>query len=918
MAAGVVSRDAECTVVAQFLDAAAREPASLLIEGDAGIGKTTIWLASVQQARERDFQVLSTRPAQTESVLAYVALADLLSRVDATVMDCLPDPQRLALDRVLLRGDTGDDPTNPRAVAAAFLSVVEQLAEDGPVLIAIDDLQWLDRASADVIRFVVRRLSGAVGLVAAVRSDTIPAVDLVREQLPRPDSSRRLTVGPLSLGALRTIIAQRLGRSLPRPAMVRIHDICGGNPFYALQLAHSSSDDEISMQTTLSDLVRDRISGVEAQAQDALLAAACAGSPTFDLIARAMKVSDSRVMEILDEAGDKGLIHYDGQRVRFSHPLLAAGIYADASPARKRRMHAALADIVTEPELHARHLALASTTADEQTLHSLDAAASSAANRGAPGTAAELLDLAIGLGGDTPQRRIRAAGHHLHAANFGEAASRLERIIDTLSPGRLRAEALTLLAKVRTAEENLAEMMAVLTRVLADSADDPERRAYALTLLSFAQLNAAQLDESARSVDEAVTLAAASDNRDLLSAALAVRTVQIFAAGRGFDEQTMARALALEDAMSDIPSVLRASVNNALLLAWTGQLERGHDAMMAIRTRSMDRGEEHQLAILDFHCFLMALWRGDLADAGLLAEDALERANALGDPQPVSIGLTTRATLAAFAGQEQRAREDVAEALAQLQALGTPPMTRYPLATLGFLEVSLGNYAAALTALEPALGLIDSAPMSLEIMIGLFVPDAAEAMVALGRLDDAERLIDRLLVDGRRLDRAWLLACGGRCRAMLLAARGDIDAAVVTARQALTEHERLPMPFERARTQLLVGQLERRQRRNQAASAALNEALHTFEQLGTPLWAERARTELGRANVGPHRDATLTPSEERVAELAASGMTNREVAAALFISPKTVEANLARVYRKLGIKSRAALGRRMSEKSGDS
>ncbi len=125
------------------------------------------------------------------------------------------------------------------------------------------------------------------------------------------------------------------------------------------------------------------------------------------------------------------------------------------------------------------------------------------------------------------------------------------------------------------------------------------------------------------------------------------------------------------------------------------------------------------------------------------------------------------------------------------------------------------------------------------------------------------------------------------------------------------------MPFERARTQLLVGQLERRQRHNQAASAALTEALQTFEQLGTPLWAERTRTELGRANVGPHRDATLTPSEQRVAELAASGMTNRDVAAALFISPKTVEANLSRIYRKLGINSRAALGRRMAE-LGDS
>ncbi|CAN3126751.1 LuxR family transcriptional regulator [Mycobacterium sp. smrl_JER01] len=914
----MVSRDAECAAVAGFLDAATHEPSSLLIEGEAGIGKTTIWLAGVEQARERDFQVLATRPAHTESVLSYVALADLLSRVDATVLDSLPDPQRLALDRVLLRGDTGDAPTDPRAVAAAFLSVIETLAEVGPVLIAIDDLQWLDHASAAIVSYAARRLSGAVGVLAAVRSEATPTIDLIGQQLPRPDSSRRLPIGPLSLGALRTIVAQRLGLSLPRPALVRIHDISRGNPFYALQLAYSSHDGELSMQTTLSDLVRDRIAGVGAQAQEALLTAASAGSPTFDLIARAIKVSESRAMEILDKAEGKGLIHYDGQRVLFSHPLLAAGIYAVASPAQRRQTHAVLAGIVTEPELKARHLALAATTADEQTLRSLDAAALSAANRGAPGAAAELLDLAIGLGGDTPARRIRAAGHHLHAANFNEAATRLNQIIDTLPPGRSRAEALTLLAKVRTAEENLAEVIAVLTRVLADSADDPARRAHALILLSHAQLNAAQFDESACSIDEAVTLATELDRTDLLSAALALHAMQNFASGHGFDDETMSRALALEDGASDIPLVLRAPVNNALLLAWTGQLQRGHDAMMAVRRQSLDRGEEHELAILDFHCFLMALWRGDLADAGLLAEDALERANALGDPEPVCIGLTTRATLAAYAGHEQRARDDVAEALVQLQLLGTPPMTRYPLAMLAFLEVSLGNHAAALSALEPALALIDSTPMALEIMIGLFVPDAAEAMVAVGRLDDAERLIERFLDDGRRLDRAWILACGGRCRAMLLAARGDVDAAANAAQLAMLDHQRLPMPFERARTQLLVGQLERRQRHNQAASAALNEALQTFEQLGTPLWAERARTELGRANVGPHRDATLTPSEQRVAELAASGMTNRDVAAALFISPKTVEANLSRIYRKLGINSRAALGRRMAEELGDS
>jgi DNA-binding CsgD family transcriptional regulator len=916
MVAGVVSRDAECAAIAGFLDDAARAPTSLLIDGDAGIGKTTIWLAGVAQARERNVQVLATRPAPTESTLAYVSLADLLSRVDEAVIRSLPGPQRLALDRVLLRGDTAGRPTDPRAVAAAFLSVIDHLSEAGPVLIAIDDLQWLDRASADAVRFATRRLSGGVGLLAAMRSGTTPAVDLVREPLPRPDSSRRITVGPLSLGALRTIVEQRLSRSLPRPVMVRIHDISGGNPFYALQLAHSSMGGEIALQTTLSELVRARVTEIGAETAEALLAVSCAGTPTFELVAGALDMTSARLGTILDDAEAHGLIHVENQRIRFSHPLLAAGVYADASGARRRQMHAALADIVSEPELRARHLALAATVADERTLQALDTAAVSAADRGAPATAAELVDLAIGLGGDTPERRIRAAGHHLHAANFAEAASRLEAIVDALAAGPLRTEALTLLALVRTAEENFPAMATVLTRLLTDSAPDPAQRAFALALRSYAQLNMAQMGESAASIDEAVALATGLDHPDILSATLGFQAMQRFASGRGFDDTAMARALSLEDAESAIPPILRASFNSALLLAWTGRLDDGHHAMGAVRRRSLDRGEEHQLATLDFHSFLIALWRGDLVEADLLAEDALHRAEALGDAQPLAVGLTVRATVDAYTGQVQRARDGIAEAVAQLQRLGAPATMRYPLATLAFLEVSLGDHAAALRTLEPALALIDSAPMALEIMIGLFVPDAAEAMINVGRLDDAERLIDRLLDDGRRLDRAWALACGARCRAMLLAARGDVDAAVQTARWAMTEHERLPMPFERARTQLLVGKLERRQRRNQAASAALGDALQTFERLDTPLWAERTRLELGRANVGPHRAAALTPSEQRVAELAASGMTNRDIAASLFISPKTVEANLSRIYRKFGINSRAALARRMADESG--
>ena len=224
----------------------------------------------------------------------------------------------------------------------------------------------------------------------------------------------------------------------------------------------------------------------------------------------------------------------------------------------------------------------------------------------------------------------------------------------------------------------------------------------------------------------------------------------------------------------------------------------------------------------------------------------------------------------------------------------------------------MGNYDAALSTLEPLIRNLDEAPQGTEIFVAPFLPDAIEAMIQLGRLDEAEPLIELFEGNGRRLDRAWMLALGARCRGMLLAARGDVETATEVAQRAFVEHRRLPMPFECARTQLLLGQLQRRQRQREVASATMREALATFEHLGTPLWADRVRAELNRAS-GLRTRAELTASERRVAELAATGTTIREMATALFVSPKTVESNLSRIYRKLDIHSRAELGRVMGK-----
>ena len=924
VSAGVVSRSVESQAVADFLLSASVQPSGLIIEGEAGIGKTTLWSAGLEHAQEQGFRVLCARVGQAESVLAYAAVADLLRDVESTVLAKLPDLQRIALDRVLLRADGEGPATDQRVVAAAFLSVVEHLAADTPVLAAIDDVQWLDPSSKAVVTFAARRLKGRVGVLIAERSD--PGTGTVASwlQLATTDRIARIRLQPLSMGGLQRLISERLGRVLPRPTMVRIAEISGGNPFYALELARAmdaqSPSAEPVLPATLTELVRTRIGRLDDDVRDMLLAAACVADATVELLAQATGTGVERTVELLEGVESNGIVAIDGNRVRFSHPLLARGVYTEASPARRRHMHRALADVIPLPELKARHLALGTANEDPSILQALDAAAEAARARGAPAAAAELVDLAIGLGGDSPSRRIRSAAHHFEAGETAQARAMLEPAMERLQPGTLRALALNLAAGMHVYDNRFTEADDLLKRALDDAKDNPVIQVPNLVMLSFvAQATARGFDESLRYARQAVSLAEELGVPALLSQALAWWVNVSFLYGPGLDESGLRRSLDLEDHDIDVPISFRASVIYGLILAWTGRLEEGNTWMLAVRHRCIERGAERDLSSIAGFSALIDIWRGRFNEAGQNAEHAVELAEQLGGEHILIIPLTIRSKVNAYAGREREARADARAAIDRAQWFRLPRMAEWPTMTLGFLEVSRGNYAEALALLQPLLSTLDQIPAT-EIMTSWYIPDAAEALVAVGRLDDAERLIGALERNGAQRDRSWMLATGARCRGMLLAARGDVAAAELMARQAMTEHERLPMPFERARTQLLLGQLQRRQRRKESAAATLSEALHAFEDMGTPLWAERARAELARTNVGPSRHLALTPSEQRVAELAASGMTNRDIGATLFISPKTVEHNLSRIYRKLGIRGRAELGRRMDQcgGSGDS
>jgi DNA-binding CsgD family transcriptional regulator len=906
----MITRSVEFRAVADFLLSAERQPTGLVIEGEAGIGKTTLWLAAVEQARERGFRVVSARVGQAESALAYAAVADLIGDVDPAVLAELPEMQRIALDRVLLRAGGEGPATDQRVVAAAFATVVDRLSVDAPVLVAVDDVQWLDPSSRAVVGYGARRLRGRAGVLITERCDPDCGKAATWLDLVRPDGVERIRVGPFSLGGLHALISARVGRSFSRPTLVRIAEISGGNPFYALELARAihvgSTRAQPSLPATLAELMRLRIGSLDGHVGDVLLAAAAMAHPTVEVIAQVVGSTVDDTVSILEEAETKAIIAIDGDRVRFSHPLLAQSVYTDASPARRRATHRALSEVVVLPELKARHMALAASRADQETLKALDTAADAARARGAPAAAAELVELAIGLGGDTPSRRVRAAEHHFKAGDADLARTLLESAIGELRPGLLRGIALNLMAGISMYNDTFGEAAALLERALDGAEANPPLLVQTLLALTFAQGMSGKFEQSLQNARQAVSHAEEIGYPPLISRALAMWVNASFLYGHGVDEDSLRRAVELEDPDEDVPIPFCPSAVNALIYAWTGQLNIARRQMAAVRDRCVERGAENDLMAVAGYSTLIEIWRGNFAEAALLAQDTMERAEQVGGSR--TIALTVRAAVAAYVGREQQARADAAAALAIAHECQVPRLGEWPIMSLGFLEVSLGRYSEALKTLQPMLDVFDSLPGS-EIMTATFIPDAVEAMVSVGRPDDAVPLIEELEQNGARLDRPWMLAVGARCRSMWLAATGDIATATQMAQQAMVEHDRLPMPFERARTQLLLGQLQRRQRQKETAAATLRDALAAFEVVGTPLWADRARAELARTKVVPSRDLALTPSELRVAELAASGMTNRGVAAALFISPKTVEANLARVYRKLGINTRAELGR---------
>jgi DNA-binding CsgD family transcriptional regulator len=914
---GSVERELEARAVSELLNHADRGPAGLVVEGEAGIGKTTLLLDAADQAAERGFRVLSARGSPAEVSYAYAAVADLLSSVDDATMAGLPAVQRIALDRARSGEVVGGGPaTDERVVATAFLSVIERISAGAAVLLAIDDAQWLDASSRAVIGFTARRLTGRTGMLLAIRTGEPDSADGQSWlHFPRPDTVVRIRMRPLSLGGVHALIAARLGQTLPRPTMIRIHETSGGNPLFAIELAASAVDDVsppgVGLPDGLAALVRRRIGHADDDVAAVLLAAACAAAPTVALVGRATGMSAARVVELLEAVESRGVVILDGHRVRFTHPLFATGVYADATPTRRRAMHRVLASVIDQPELKARHLALAATTGDATTLSALDAAAEAMVAQGAPAVAAELIEMALNLGGDTPQRRIRAAEHHFRAGSLGPALRWLQSTLDSLPPGPTRCVALMLLGAVLGYSDDTAAAVQALTQAAHEAEDDTELRLHALLRVVAATVMIGRVDQAVEYAKTAVALADRLGNPELRSRALSIWVTVSFVYGLGVDRPALQTALELEDPHGDATTWYRASAVQAMISAWTGDLNEARSQMHAEHRRMLNGGNEIDIIWAANHLATIDVWLGHYADAARASSDAVERAEQMGGRHLLITAWGWQAEVAAYAGREAETRAAADAAVTAALEIGARYLVNAPTATLAFLEVSLGNYGAATNVLEPLLQTFDPSHHT-ELVVGSWLPEAIEALTGVGRVDEADVLVKALHNNGTRLDRVWMLAMAARGRALCLATRGDLPGAEEAVEQAMVHHDRLPMPFERARTQLLLGQLQRRRRHKTAAAATLREALNTFENIGTPLWSERARAELERLS-GTKDDprSGLTPAEQRIAQCAAAGLSNKEIATEQFLALKTVEMTLSSVYRKLGIRSRAQLHPRL-------
>jgi DNA-binding CsgD family transcriptional regulator len=922
-----IGREAEMARIRSFLDGLSRDPRMLLLEGDAGIGKTVLLEYGRNAATQRGHHVLSARPAETEMPLAYVGLADLLEAVPQALIEDLPLPQRHAVRYAVLQEEPSQDPVDPRTTSMAVRALLRSLAGTSPVVIAVDDLQWLDPPSARILSFVLRRTQHEpLGFLATARTSW-PGHQLppIVDGAP-PDKLDRVLVGPLSLGAIREILGVHLAMSPGRSLLVRLHELSGGNPLFALELGgrvHSGVPPELfglqDAPESLRRLMLARMAALPPRARDVLLVCALATDTSLPVICAAAR-RPAAAQADLEEGIRSGLSTIADGKIAFVHPVMRSVVIGEARPADRRAAHRRLASVICDPEAHARHLALGTQAPDEAVAQAVEEAAQIAARRGACEVASGLAELAVAVTplarAEARQRRIvLAAEQRFESSDPGRACSLLEGILDAVPAGPGRAEILRRLARYRVFRgEPLAVAAATLHQALAHTGHDSALRTVILLDQAVAASNSADSAEAMRCRLLAMESAEKTGDEALLAQCCAGLAFQAFATGRGVRPELIARALAGPMQPRWLSMEKRPNVAVGHVLHWAGDLDGARACYEQEYARAVAEGTETGLPLVLWAMAETEAWAGNWPQAGQLAAEGYSLAEDSGSPVGIALMSGPRGLLHAYQGRIEPAQRDAAHAVELAQALGMPLVAIVGVQPFGIAALSIRDALTAHRQLGPFAATVLAAGMA-EPSLYRFVPDEVEALIRLGQLGMAEALLGPFEARSAQLGRGWGIATAGRCRGLLLANSGDLGGAAASLESALTEIRRLALPFEEARTLLVAGEVHRRARHKHIAASFLGDALHIFERLGAPLWAARARSELDRVGIrGPRPESGqgLTITERHVADLAVAGRTNNEIAAELFMGLRTVEAHLSRVYRKVGVRSRTGLSRALA------
>lgn len=912
MSAGVFGRDAELRMIDAFVAGLAERPGALVLAGEAGAGKTTLLRSAVEVAVARGLTVLQTAPARADLRLAFAGLADLLEpRLDEFV-SALPGPQARALRIALLLDEAPSRAPEPRSISAAFRAAIGALASTSPVLVVIDDVQWLDPASAAAIGYAARRLEHErVGLLCAQRATQLGPLlplELDRGRL----QADVLPVGGLSLGALHRMLHTRLGASFAHPALRRIEAGSGGNPFIALEIGRAmlrrsagvTTEGALPLPGTLSELVGERLGALPAEVLAALELVAVMPQASYE-----QYLACGTDSAALDAGVQASVLEHDGSRLAFTHPVLTAAVSAGIPPARRRQLHAAAANVAVLPEERARHRARATVGPSIEVAAELAEAAAAAAVRGAPSAAAELFELAAKLTPPTEsalagRRRLESARQLALAGDMNGARRLFEQLAETTPTGTERADALSQLALLL--EHDYPAAARLMERALTEAGDDAARTADIRIALADIwsimgdQVKATELSE------QALVDAERTGEPTLISGALSQLFEHSVKYGREVDQGMLRRAFVL-----DPEPVLALRIPPAWAAAeydmCCGRLEAAEEVWGQLLARAEADGVEYIRSHVLRFLSGIALLRGDARRAAELADEGLQIAEQLDVPHTVSMLLHACAWPALQLGHAQEVRELSARGLALASGTGELAHVVLHRSLPGSLDLALGDSAAAVTALRPLTGQVRA--VGCRPATVMLASDAVEALVFAGELERAEEIVTEL---DAMMPSPLTAALAARSRGAIAAGKGDLEAAGRQFAAALRLHEQAsPMPMLRGRTLLLLGMVQRRLKERGAARGTLSAALEIFEHVEAPLWAARTKAEIARISGRAPGPEDLSETERRVAELVAHGLSNREVAAELFVTVRAVESTLTKAYAKLGVRSRTELARRL-------